>query len=101
MRASQTPTEQILWQRIRGRHFDVVFRRQVPLLGRFIADFLAPARRLVIEVDGAYHDEHRRADARRDVALERAGYRIVRLEAALIASDIEGALALIRAALLA
>jgi very-short-patch-repair endonuclease len=61
----------------------------------------APAQRLVIEVDGAYHGERARADARRDAALERAGYRVVRLEASLIASDISGALAVIRAARLA
>jgi len=101
MRASQTATEQLLWERIRGRRLGVVFRRQVPLLGRFIADFLAPAQRLVIEVDGAYHVERARADARRDAALERAGYRVVRLSTSLIASDISGALAVIRAALLA
>jgi very-short-patch-repair endonuclease len=84
---------------IRGRRLGVVFRRQVPLLGRFIADFYAPTERLVIEVDGAYHAGHARADARRDAALARAGYRILRLEASLIVSDIEGALARIRAAL--
>ncbi len=100
MRASPTPTEQLLWQRIRGRRLVVVFRRQVPLLGRFIADFLAPAQRLVIEVDGAYHGERERGDARRDAALERAGYRIVRVEASLVVSDIERALQQIRAALL-
>ena len=99
MRASLTTTEQLLWAQIRGRRLGVVFRRQVPLLGRFIADFLAPAQRLVIEVDGAYHAERGRADARRDAALERAGYRIVRLEASLVVSDIERALSAIRAAL--
>jgi Protein of unknown function (DUF559) len=36
------------------------FRRQAPLLGRFVADFLAPAQRLVIEVDGVYHRERAR-----------------------------------------
>ena len=100
MRASPTSTEQLLWQRIRGRRLGgVVFRRQVPLLGRFIADFLAPAQRLVIEVDGAYHGARERGDARRDAALERAGYRIVRLEASLVVSDIELAVDRIRAAL--
>jgi very-short-patch-repair endonuclease len=79
----------------------VVIRRQVPLLSRFIADFYAPSQRLVIEVDGAYHAEHAAADARRDAALERAGYRVVRIEASLIGSDIESALALIRASLVA
>ena len=71
------------------------------MIGRFIADFYAPSRRLVIEVDGAYHAERARIDARRDAAFERAGYRVVRLEASFIASDIEAALALIRAAVLA
>ncbi len=91
--------EELLWARIRGRRLGVVFRRQVPLLGRFIADFLAPEQRLVIEVDGAYHGERAAADARRDAALERAGYRVVRLEASLVVSDIELALSAIRAAL--
>ena len=73
----------------------------MPLLGRFIADFYAPGQRLVIEVDGAYHGECARADARRDAALQRAGYGVVRIEASLIASDIAVAVALIRAALFA
>ena len=99
MRGSLTSTEELLWARIRGRRLGVAFRRQVPLLGRFIADFLAPAQRVVIEVDGAYHSERERADARRDAVLERAGYRVVRIEASLVVSDVEGALDRIRAAL--
>jgi very-short-patch-repair endonuclease len=85
--------------RIRGRRLGPVFRRQVPLLGRYIADFLAPAERLVIEVDGGHHAEQARADARRDAVLARAGYRIVRLDAALVTRDIETAVSLVRAAL--
>ena len=99
MRASQTPSEALLWARIRGRRLGVVFRRQVPLLGRFIADFLAPAERLVIEVDGGHHAEQARADAHRDAVLARAGYRVLRLDAALVVGDIEAAIALVRAAL--
>jgi very-short-patch-repair endonuclease len=99
MRASQAATEQLLWQRIRGRRLGAVIRRQVPLLGRFIADFLAPAQRLVIEIDGVYHAERARADACRDAALARAGYRVIRVESSLIVSDIESALARIRQAL--
>jgi len=77
----------------------VVFRRQVPLLGRFIADFLAPAQRLVLEIDGGYHARHARADARRDAVLARGGYRVLRLDAALVARDIEAAVSRVRAAL--
>jgi very-short-patch-repair endonuclease len=77
----------------------VVFRRQVPLLGRFIADFLAPAQRLVIEIDGGYHRQRRRADSRRDAVLARGGYRVLRLDAALVVRNIEAAVALVRGAL--
>jgi len=99
MRASLTPSEHLLWARIRARQLGVVFRRQVPVLGRFIADFLAPAQRLVIEVDGGHHAERVRADARRDAVLARAGYRVLRLDAALVMRDIEAAVARVRAAL--
>ena len=41
----------------------------------------APARRLVVEVDGSFHEMRRGADAHRDAALASAGYRVLRLEA--------------------
>ena len=75
------------------------FAAKVPLLSRFIADFLAPAEGLVIEVDGGHHAGQPRADARRDAVLARAGYRVLRLDAALVMRDTEAAIALIRAAL--
>ena len=79
-----TAEEEILWRALRARQLGVAFRRQVPLLGRFIADFFAPAVGLVVEVDGGYHVGRRRADERRDRALARAGYRVLRLEAGLV-----------------
>jgi very-short-patch-repair endonuclease len=97
MRVALTPSEQLLWSRLSGRKLGVVFRRQVPLLGRFIADFLAPARRLVVEVDGAYHERRARADAARDAVLKRAGYRVLRFEALLVEREIEAVLTRIRA----
>jgi hypothetical protein len=39
MRLAPTGSEQLLWQAIRGRRLGVQFRRQVPLGGRYIADF--------------------------------------------------------------
>jgi very-short-patch-repair endonuclease len=66
---------------LRSSQLGVAFRRQVPLLG-FIADFYAPSVRLVVEVDGGYHVRRVTADARRDRKLARAGYRVLRVEAA-------------------
>ena len=60
---------------------------------------MTPAERLVVEVDGGHHAEQALADARRDAVLARAGYRVLRLDAALVMRDLEGALARVRHAL--
>lgn len=78
MQRAPTPSEARLWEELRGSRLGVAFRRQV-VVGEFIVDFLAPAVRLVVEVDGGYHAGRERADARRDRALGRTGYRVVRV----------------------
>ena len=101
MRFNATFSEERLWEAIRGRRLGVQFRRQVPLCGRFIVDFLAPELRLVVEVDGEYHGRRRRADARRDEVLRRSGYRVLRLDAELVERELAVAVARIREELLA
>ncbi len=83
MRVCSTASERALWRLLRGGQLGVPFRRQVPLLGRYIVDFLAVGARVVVEVDGAYHaqEARRRADSRRDSRLEKAGYRVLRVTA--------------------
>jgi very-short-patch-repair endonuclease len=84
MKAAPTESEQLLWRALKNRQvLGVHFCRQVPIAGRWIADFLAAEVRTVVEADGGYHARRRSADARRDAALERLGYRVVRLEAGL------------------
>jgi very-short-patch-repair endonuclease len=97
MRASPTGTEARLFEALRAGKLGVSFRRQVPVLGRFIADFFTPALRLVVEVDGVYHTGRASADLRRDRALERAGYHVVRLDAELVRRDLEAAVKLVAA----
>jgi very-short-patch-repair endonuclease len=98
MRSALTPSEQALWALLRQKQLGVWFRRQVPI-GRFIADFAAVGVRLVVEVDGGYHAERRAADVRRDRALARLGYRVLRLEAALVLEQPLEAIARVRTAL--
>ena len=98
MRSAMTPSEQLLWGELRGARLGAYFRRQV-VLGGAIVDFLAPARRLIVEVDGGWHERRRGADARRDRKLARLGYRVLRLEAELVVSDLPAAVAKVRAAL--
>ncbi len=73
----------------------VSVKRQV-VLGQYIADFVVPSRRLVIEVDGAQHARQRSADARRDRAL---GYRVLRLDANLVVKQLPEAMRRVREAL--
>ena len=98
-RQTPTHTEAALWEALRGRRLGVAFRRQVVLGSRYIVDFLAPVVRLVVEVDGAYHLRRGRQDARRDTQLAELGYRVVRLDAKLVAADLPEALRLVREAL--
>jgi very-short-patch-repair endonuclease len=92
-------SEAALFRLLSGKQLGVQFRRQVPLGGRYVADFVAPAARLVIEVDGASHAGRTRADARRDRVLRRLGYRVLRLEARLVMRQPLVALARVREAL--
>jgi very-short-patch-repair endonuclease len=99
LRLTATWSEAILWQAIRAGKLGTPFRRQVVLAGHYIADFVAPARRLVVEVDGGSHRGRAAADARRDRKIERLGYRVLRLESELVVGNLGEAVARIRAAL--
>jgi very-short-patch-repair endonuclease len=99
MRSELNPAEAALWAQLKNRQLGVVFRRQVVVLGRYIADFLAPAVKVIVEVDGGYHARRVSADARRDEKLERARYRVVRVPAELVLRAPEEAVLLLRRAL--
>ena len=98
-RSSLTESEARLWSALKARQLGVTFRRQVPVGGQYIADFLAPSLGLIVEVDGAYHARRQRADARRDRKLALLGYPVVRLRADIVCSNLAAAVALVRAAL--
>ena len=78
MRSAPTPAEHRLWQILRAHRFaDYKFRRQVPI-DHYIADFLCPAERLIIELDGGHHAASSH-DALRDSYLQAQGFRILRI----------------------
>ncbi len=95
MRAEPTTSEAALWQEISGNRLGVAFRRQVPV-GRYIADFAAPSVRVVVEIDGGYHETRRVADARRDRDLMRLGYTVLHLDAELILTALPQAVSRVR-----
>lgn len=98
MRHAPTPSEAALFRLLSGRKLGAGFKRQVPL-GGYIADFVAASAKLVVEVDGRVHERRRGADARKDRALRRLGYRVLRLDSALVVEHPLVAVALVREAL--
>jgi very-short-patch-repair endonuclease len=78
LRNSATDAERCLWKHLRLRQLGKYkFRRQVPVAG-YIADFLCCEAKLIVELDGGQHSEREGYDQRRTVALQMAGYRVVR-----------------------
>src|SRR5437016_8645404 len=80
LRAKLTDAERSLWARLRRKQIlGVQFYRQKPL-GRYIADFYAPAARLVIGVDGSEHSEPLQVkhDRRRTAYLKEQGLQVLR-----------------------
>ena len=98
MRQNPTETESELWRKLSGKRLGFAFKRQVPV-DRYIADFLAPAVKLVVEVDGSSHSLRRTADARRDRVFQRLGYPVLRIDAELVRCNLAEAVARVVAAL--
>ncbi len=99
MRLYAQEPERALWRELCGSQLGAAFRRQVVLGNRYVADFVAPSHRLVVEVDGEVHARQRAADARRDRDLARLGYQLLRIPAQVVMRDREHAVALVRQAL--
>ena len=98
LRGGLNAPQELLWRAVAAGRLGVYFRREVVLLGRFIVDMLAPSIRLVVEVDGRCHERRRGADVRRDRALARAGYHVLRVEARVVLRELPVAVTRVREA---
>ena len=98
MRHALTPSEAALWRCLSRKQLGVAFKRQQPV-GKYIADFVAPSVKVIVEVDGGYHASRLAADAHRDRYLARAGYRVVRISAEVVLHNLAAAVALVRRAI--
>jgi very-short-patch-repair endonuclease len=96
LRHELTPAERILWNALRGKRLaGLGFRRQHPV-GRFVLDFYLPSHHLVVELDGAGHEEQRERDAERTAWLTAYGYRVLRFGNEEVLSNLSGVLEQIR-----
>ena len=78
-RMNPTEAESILWNYLKGNFWGCHFRRQ-HIIGPYIADFACLSHRLIIELDGGYHQlpEQQISDNERSLWLENKGFFILR-----------------------
>lgn len=91
LRNKQTPHEEKLWQKIKGKKLlNIQFYRQKILLNNYIVDFYAPKIKLVIEVDGVQHtfEEHAVNYKVRDEQLNALDITVKRYSNIMVSKDI-------------
>src|SRR5581483_4886828 len=97
LRQQGTTAEALLWKLLRsGRLHGRKFRRQHPI-GRFIADFFCDDARLIIEIDGAVHQEasQQERDQEREAILRQYALNFLRFSNEEVLSETERVLKII------
>lgn len=103
LRQEQTPAEELLWQRVRGRKLGgLKINRQFPIVvpqymhasNYFVADFYCHQKKLVIELDGKihltkYNSQH---DENRTAELKKLGLRVLRISNEEVLNDMDNVL---------
>lgn len=81
LRAKMTTAELILWNIIKVNEWHLKFRRQHPI-SNYIADFYCHQIKLVIELDGGYHEnkEVKIYEAARENEIKKLGINIIRFK---------------------
>jgi very-short-patch-repair endonuclease len=80
LRNNMTEAEEILWEHLKKKQLGgFKFRRQHPVF-EFIADFYCHQAKLVVELDGEYHnsDEQKYSDKERTKMMNEFGINVVR-----------------------
>ena len=97
-RKNPTEAECILWNYLKGNTLGAHFRRQ-HIIGQFIADFVCLSHKLIIEIDGKYHQlpEQQITDAERTDWLESKGFKVIRFKNEQIVADTDKVLNTINA----
>ena len=89
LRHRQTKAESLLWYVLRNRRLcGLKFRRQFPV-EPFIADFACVEARLIVEIDGGYHDYTYADDRSRQRRLEQSGWKVLRFSNEDVLDDVE------------
>ena len=78
-RNNPTEAESLLWGYLKGKGIGVTFKRQ-HIIGDYIADFVCLDTKLIVELDGRYHQlpQQQISDSLRTEWLESKVYRVLR-----------------------
>ncbi len=90
---NSTQAEQILWENLRSKKTGYKFRRQ-HIIDEFIVDFFCVEKKLIVEVDGQYHNQSKQkeADELRTQILNELGYKLIRFSNEQVIGDLDSVL---------
>jgi very-short-patch-repair endonuclease len=78
LRKIMTNAEKLLWTALKDKQLDgFKFRRQHPIW-IFVADFYCHQAKLIVELDGAIHQQTKAKDLNRTAELEKFGIKVLR-----------------------
>lgn len=92
LRREMTLPEVLLWRLLKGKPMGVKFRKQHPI-ENYVVDFYCAEKRFAIEIDGIAHDmgDRPKRDVSRDARLRALGIEVIRISAADVLRDVDGA----------
>ena len=90
LRSDSTLGEVILWDQVlkQRKFYGYQFNRQFAI-GYFIVDFICRKLNLIVEVDGRSHQFKTTEDQKRDLELEKLGYKILRISEQDVRHDLQ------------
>ena len=96
-----TPSEKMVWERLRGKALGIKFRRQEGFYFgnyRYVADFCCQDAKLIIEIDGPCHNhaDIKECDEFREDIFLGNGYKVIRFTNEEVEHDIKRVVEMIR-----
>ena len=89
LRKAGNKPEIVFWQQVhKGKFHNIDFDRQ-RVIGNYIVDFYIKALGMVIEIDGASHNERENYDKKRDSYLQNLGLLVYHISATDVMMDVE------------
>ena len=94
MRRSLTPAEAFLWKHLKARKLCGKRFTKQHSIRNYIVDFYCAEERIIIELDGAVHNNSmsREYDEQRDLYLSGLGYQVLRFENTLVFDQLDSVL---------